>query len=349
MYYKGIIVEIQDKYIIVMDEGGEFIKLKKKDGASIGDAIFFTEEDIVKEKSFGKVLKLWTLPLATAAVIFISLISVLINFNTKNTPYALLSFDINPSFSIEVNKDDTIVKVSALNEDAKNLDINKLKNKPLNEALKVVKAELDSNNNFKDKNSLIVGFSFLEGNKNIQFEDNVKKVIDENFNGFKIVYVEGDKKDEEEARKAGLSLGKYSINKGLNNKFSEDELKNVPVDEIINRFDEENGDKDYEDEIEDEDDKEDSYENDDKEDVEDSKEDGDEKDKNNEDKIDSQEDEDKEDYEEEKGKATYKEHEDKEEEEESYEDEEKKGRAYSKDDDSHDDDNIKNYDEDDED
>lgn len=240
MYYKGVIIDIHDKYIIVMDESGGLLKIRRKENANIGQAILFTDDDIIVDKKVNKIMKIWTVPIVTAALIFISIISGIINVNNKNTPYALLTFDINPSFSIEVNKDNTVINAVALNDDAKSLDIDKIKNKSLDDALKLIKTSLKENKKFEDKNSLIVGFSFLEENKNIEFEDNVKAVINENFNDFKIVYIQGDKGDHEEAKKVGISLGKYSINKRLNNRFSEEQMKNITIDELSDRLNEEN-------------------------------------------------------------------------------------------------------------
>ncbi|WP_338854389.1 anti-sigma factor domain-containing protein [Clostridium perfringens] len=240
MYYKGVIIDIHDKYIIVMDESGGLLKIRRKENANIGQAILFTDDDIIVDKKVNKIIKIWTVPIVTAALIFISIISGIINVNNKNTPYALLTFDINPSFSIEVNKDNTVINAVALNDDAKSLDIDKIKNKSLDDALKLIKTSLKENKKFEDKNSLIVGFSFLEENKNIEFEDNVKAVINENFNDFKIVYIQGDKGDYEEAKKVGISLGKYSINKRLNNRFLEEQMKNITIDELIDRLNEEN-------------------------------------------------------------------------------------------------------------
>lgn len=240
MYYKGIIIDIHDKYIIVMNESGGLLKIRRKENVNIGQAILFTDDDIIVDKKVNKIIKIWTVPIVTAALIFISIVSGIINVNNKNTPYALLTFDINPSFSIEVNKDNTVINAVALNDDAKSLDIDKIKNKSLNDALKLIKTSLKENKKFEDKNSLIVGFSFLGANKNIEFEDNVKAVINENFNDFKIVYIQGDKGDHEEAKKVGISLGKYSINKRLNNRFSEEQMKNITIDELIDIFNEEN-------------------------------------------------------------------------------------------------------------
>ncbi|MDM0612543.1 anti-sigma factor domain-containing protein [Clostridium perfringens] len=240
MYYKGVIIDIHDKYIIVMDESGGLLKIRRKENANIGQAILFTDDDIILDKKVNKIIKIWTVPIVTAALIFISIISGIINVNNKNTPYALLTFDINPSFSIEVNKDNTVINAVALNDDAKSLDIDKLKNKSLDDALKLIKTSLKENKRFEDKNSLIVGFSFLEENKNIKFEDNVKAVINENFNDFKIVYIQGNKGDHEEAKKVGISFGKYSINKRLNNRFSEEQMKNITIDELIDILNEEN-------------------------------------------------------------------------------------------------------------
>ncbi len=268
MYYKGIVIDIHDKYIIVMDESGEMLKIRKKVNISIGQAILFVDDDIIVDKKINKIIKIWTVPIVTAALIFISIISGIINVNNKNIPYALLTFDINPSFSIEVNKDNTVINVVALNDDAKSLDIDKIKNKSLDEALKLVKTSLKENKKFEDKNSIIVGFSFLERNKNIEFEDNVKTIINENFNDFKIVYIQGDEGDSDDAKKVGISLGKYAINKKLNNRFSEKEMKNITVDELIDILNKENinlKDDDIDDEVDNDDeiDRDDKVDNDD--------------------------------------------------------------------------------------
>ena len=264
LYYKGVIIDIQDKYIIVMDESGGLLKIRRKENANIGQAILFTDDDIIVDKKVNKIIKIWTVPIVTAALIFISIISGIINVNNKNTPYALLTFDINPSFSIEVNKDNTVINAVALNDDAKSLDIDKIKNKSLNEALKLIKTSLKENKNFEDKNSLIVGVSFLEENKNIEFEDNVKALINENFNDFKIVYIQGDKGEHENANKVGISLGKYIINKRLNNRFSEEQMKNINIDELIDILNEENMNlKDEKDDDDDQDDDVDDYDKDD--------------------------------------------------------------------------------------
>lgn len=266
MYYKGVIIDIHDKYIIVMDESGGLLKIRRKENANIGQAILFTDDDIIVDKKVNKIIKIWTVPIVTAALIFISIVSGIINVNNKNKPYALLTFDINPSFSIEVNKDNTVINAVALNDDAKSLDIDKIKNKSLDDELKLIKTSLKESKKFEDKNSLIVGFSFLEENKNIEFEDNVKAVINENFNDFKIVYIQGDKGDHEEAKKVGISLGKYVINKRLNNRFSEEQMKNITIDELIDILNEENMNLKDEKDDEDDNDQDDEVDDDDKDD-----------------------------------------------------------------------------------
>lgn len=236
MYYKGVIIDIHDKYIIVMDESGGLLKIRRKENVNIGQAILFADDDIIVDKKVNKIIKIWTVPIVTAALIFISIVSGIINVNNKNTPYDLLTFDINPSFSIKVNKDNTVINAVALNDDAKSLDIDKIKNKSLDDELKLIKTSLKENKKFEDKTSLIVGFSFLGENKNVKFEDNVKSVINENFNDFKIVYIQGDKGDHDEAKKVGISLWKYVINKRLNNRFSEEQMKNITIDELIDKI-----------------------------------------------------------------------------------------------------------------
>ena len=235
MYYKGIVVEIKEKYALVMDSSGNINKIKLKHKLNVGDAIFFSDEDIIKDSKLLKFKKkTFILPIVTAALIFFA---VLMNLPSKNinpilSPYALVTLDINPSIGIEVDENETVLNVKGLNNDGKNMDLNNFKGKSFDEVIKSLKTSIESNKKIKNKDSIILGFAFLGNNHNKAFEDNIKNIVKDNFKGFKIVYINSNKEDTKKAENKGLSIGRYKISEELGDEL-EDKIENMSVDDLI--------------------------------------------------------------------------------------------------------------------
>ncbi|MCJ8342973.1 MAG: anti-sigma factor domain-containing protein [Cetobacterium sp.] len=237
MYYKGIIMELNKDHVIVMKNSGNMVKIKIKDGLEIGDSILFTEEDIIQKSKViefknKKILK----PLVIVASIFFIFI---LNFSNKHkdpisSPYALVTLDINPSISIEVDENKIVVNAKGLNKDGKKMNMKDLNGKSLDEATKIIKSYVDSSKYIKNKDSMIVGFAFLESTNNKTFEKNVQSIISKNFNGVEIVYMYGSSQDSEKAIEKGISLGRYKIDEIINEDLLEDTIENMSVDELIN-------------------------------------------------------------------------------------------------------------------
>lgn len=49
MYHKVIVMEIKEKYALVMTKDGGVLRVMRKDGMKVGDRIYILEEDILKE------------------------------------------------------------------------------------------------------------------------------------------------------------------------------------------------------------------------------------------------------------------------------------------------------------
>ncbi len=50
MYHKGIVMEIKDKYCLIMNEDGDIIRIHKKGNMHVGDQIYYLLEDVYKEQ-----------------------------------------------------------------------------------------------------------------------------------------------------------------------------------------------------------------------------------------------------------------------------------------------------------
>lgn len=237
MYYKGIVMELNKDCAIVMKNSGDMLKIKNKKGLLIGDVIIFTEEDIIKES---KVIefknKKWIKPLALVASIFFIII---FNFSGKDkepisNPYALVTLDINPSIGLEVDENKIVVNAKGLNKDGKKMNMKDLNGKSLDEATKIIRSYVQSNKDIKNKDSMIVGFAFLENTNNKVFEKNIQNIIRKNFSGVEIVYMYGSSQDREKAIEKGISLGRYKADEIINEDLLEDTIENMSVDELIN-------------------------------------------------------------------------------------------------------------------
>ncbi|WP_343101195.1 anti-sigma factor domain-containing protein [Romboutsia sp. MSSM.1001216sp_RTP31141st1_G3_RTP31141_220114] len=237
MYYKGIVMELNKDHAIVMINSGDMLKIKIKKGLLIGDAIIFTEEDIIKES---KVIefknKKWIKPLALVASIFFIII---FNFSGKDkepisNPYALVTLDINPSIGLEVDENKIVVNAKGLNKDGKKMNMKDLNGKSLDEATKIIRSYVQSNKDIKNKDSMIVGFAFLENTNNKVFEKSIQNIIRKNFSGVEIVYMYGSSQDREMAIEKGISLGRYKADEIINEDLLEDTIENMSVDELIN-------------------------------------------------------------------------------------------------------------------
>lgn len=235
MYYKGIVIDINDKFAIVMINSGEVIKIKLKGKLSVGDTIMFTEKDTVKDKNVSQFKnKKLIIPIVTAA-----LICLIVTFNVTSkyinnilTPYALVTLDINPSIGLEVDEENIVLNAKGLNNDGNKINIDELKGKSLNDATKILKDYIENNKEIKNKDSMIVGFAFLNNKEDKTFEENVQNTIRKNFNGVEIVYMHGTKEDSKIATDKGISLGRYKADEEIEDDL-EDQIESMSVDELI--------------------------------------------------------------------------------------------------------------------
>ena len=147
--------------------------------------------------------------------------------------YAMITFDINPSLSIKIDKNQTIVKAEGLNEDGKALDLDELKGKTLAEGSGILRNTILNKSDITNKDSVIVGFTFLNSKEDMEFEDKIKDVLNNNFQNFKVMYLKGNKDDLKIAEEKGVSLGKYEAMLKLDDDVLEEKLEQLSVPELV--------------------------------------------------------------------------------------------------------------------
>lgn len=231
MWYKGIIIEIKEKYSIVLKDDSSLIRIKNREGIKVGDAIIFLEDDIYIVESRKNIITKFIAPIIAIAASLALIIVPFVKNQTLNA-YALISLDINPSIQFELDEDKNIIDIYGLNEDSKKLMLDKVKGMSLNDGIKEIKVLLENENYDLKNNDAIVGFSFLTNNTSNKFENEVKNIIKQNLNDLNIIYLQANKEDAMRANEKGISIGRYELNEDIDEDL-EDKIENMSVDEIL--------------------------------------------------------------------------------------------------------------------
>lgn len=136
----------------------------------------------------------------------------------NNLAYALVSVDINPSFELYVDKDDKVIEINPINDDAKTLDTESLINFEVQDAIEelIKQAQNLGYINITDTNQDTVIISTInygiDGEKlvkNIQVK--LKSSLDINRN-IKSYIIQATDDDREKAKEENISLGIFMLN-----------------------------------------------------------------------------------------------------------------------------------------
>ena len=167
---KAIIVEVKGKYAAVLTDGGVVSKIKNRN-YEIG------QEIVIKNNSN----RLIRMSVAAAAAIMI--------FATPAwaylAPYSYVSIDVNPSFEFLINRFDRVLTVKGFNDDgrelSKDINIDGLKNKEIQSAVKSVLNELKSKGYIieGEGDSVIIATSSKSEAKKDTLSEKIRTVVNE--------------------------------------------------------------------------------------------------------------------------------------------------------------------------
>ena len=248
MLYKGIIIEIKDEYSIVVTNESEFLRIKNKEGMNVGDKIYFLEEDLYnadessivytekeesqeksnvidfnekKEKNKKKMSTVYKRLVTVAATIAIIVGTVIYTSSPKS--YATVSFDENGS-SLELNLDKN-KKVNSASLINGNLNISDDDDFAvvLDQLYKQIKQ--DSKNN---KNGRILVALCFEGDDDIAYEKEIKKLISQKFKGLNIMYIRVAKNKIQQNKNTEISMGEYAAMQMI----EEDDIEGMTIDKL---------------------------------------------------------------------------------------------------------------------
>jgi len=156
MIKKGLVVKLNQDHIIVMTDQGDYERIARREKADIGLKIMYTDKDVIFNPQMASYSKSYRKYLVAASIVFALIIGLilqsmiqtvpeqnLVNENNENIESTnqrvkittIIAVDINPSFQLMADANDTVVKVKSMNDDAKTMDVSSVIGLNIEEAI----------------------------------------------------------------------------------------------------------------------------------------------------------------------------------------------------------------------
>jgi len=162
------------------------------------------KKNVVLKKSFISGISV----AAAVCIMFVTL-----NWAILPSPQKQIIIDVNPSVAINLNEQNEVEKVEALNDDAKKIVENVSETGTVEEVVLDVLEELQSNDYFKKHSEMLLTYVCKENAEMPckQVEETVKEYVEKEEPQLKVTYqsVKPDKSLMKNAKKQGVSLGRY--------------------------------------------------------------------------------------------------------------------------------------------
>lgn len=241
---KGIVADIDKKYIVILSSDGRFVKIRNNGLYAIGSEIDTGRPLLATRADFR--LKARTASLAAGILLALGLGYGAYSYTV---PYSYVDVDINPSIEITTNIFDRILKVEGLNEDGqKLLQANRMTNSRLDEGIAFVLSNAVKQGYLSaepSENAIIMTVVSNDTQKSAKLRKNVETAVDTELKSEGIrsdlVVAKASHEERETAKKKGLTPGKLNLIEkavGSEPELKVEDLKDTPVKDILKQIDE---------------------------------------------------------------------------------------------------------------
>ncbi|WP_281976108.1 anti-sigma-I factor RsgI family protein [Halobacillus litoralis] len=177
---KGIVMEQQHEYMVVMTNDGRFHRAENLAHAEVGMEVHF------KTYSEHKVLRRWTQVLrnnhtkvAVMAIVFLLAFFPVYSWYGSNQAYAYMNIDINPSVELELNDQMQVLNITAQNAEAKEI-VSELKGWKKKDASEVTFDVIHLSNEkgyVNSENQVLIGFSYLHSEYDQEYSEEIENYL----------------------------------------------------------------------------------------------------------------------------------------------------------------------------
>ncbi|RNC28660.1 MAG: Anti-sigma-I factor RsgI4 [Candidatus Dichloromethanomonas elyunquensis] len=245
--YKGIVMKFTKKYAVVLEQNGQYFKIKFKNGLAVGQKIYFFEEDLLHVGNGEKTELSWmnndfwkkavSFSVMAACILFFFFFGNILGLPMgNNTSYAVVSLDINPSVEMTINQERSVTKVVQLNEEGYKVAGQYLIGLKVEDAVKSVIENAAKQDYLAEQDTILLAASLAE--KEDINGDKAQEIINEisasELPGmYSYLFVTSKPNDYEKAKQNEISLGKYEMTVMSKGKIEPDKIKNMKVKEIL--------------------------------------------------------------------------------------------------------------------
>lgn len=232
MYLKVLVMEIKEKYCLVMTQDGEILRIKRKKDMKVGDQIFILQEDLYQGESEeqpvlqkkNKNRKIFWGGIAAVAASAVLLVGVSAYVNQMNASYALVSVDGAMSVQLELNKKGKVKKAISYDHTLTDAELKSLEGKELQEAAESLKLTTDD-----PKQKWLISYAFYQEEtlKDAGFQKKLEAIFKEE----DAFCLKGDKEDIEKAEEENKTLGNYLAEKEEERREKEEEKREEKQEE----------------------------------------------------------------------------------------------------------------------
>ncbi|WP_442601646.1 anti-sigma-I factor RsgI family protein [Paenibacillus sp. KN14-4R] len=219
---KGIVVEMDDKELIVLLPSGQFDRISKEDRqCQVGDEIVYTGSVTAKSSIKGLIIAISGLAVALVAAFF--LVIKLLGLSSSDEVVAYVSLDINPSIEMGVDESDQVRVMKGLNTDGEQLiSTLKYEGKPLEEVTQLVLNQAEKGALATKEADIVVSATVLKENSklsDIVLATNVKSQVVKHIQqkhakdaeGFSVLWFAVSPEMRQAAISKNMSMGKYAV------------------------------------------------------------------------------------------------------------------------------------------
>ncbi len=141
--YEAITVKIKRNYAIVLNDRNQYDRILKKSNMSVGAKIMYTDADIITNvKNSLNSKNMWKAGIAVAAALLLVFgffaLPGLFSIDPMDSAAAMVIVDINPSVKLFITEDDEVIAAVAMNDDAKQLELDDLYKYSVSEAIEII-------------------------------------------------------------------------------------------------------------------------------------------------------------------------------------------------------------------
>jgi len=227
---EGIITKIESKFIIIKTDDSDIERIKIRPQVKVGDRITYSKKDVYH--GFNR-LSYKQLGTSLSLLIMLAIVSgVLFNNLTNSRVYGVVSFDVNPSIQVEINKKNQVLNITQ--NTYQEIIPDNYESMPLDEFLTLLIENSKSNNLLKDNETVLITYTPINHDNNQNQVLNNFVTTQKNYN---IILITKDQAYLDKATENSMSVGRYFLYEQLDKLDIELEESNAFIQdayEIIN-------------------------------------------------------------------------------------------------------------------